>query len=317
MLIYNYTTKNDESKQIKITLASTSFIEKWVQYLKSLSVKCNQIEWYIAKLNDSTQIREPWENVYDLLKLRDSFMFINKHRMMHLSVVIEAIERLIESPQKVTQRHLNEWHRLFTIMEMRFLKNEEPVPEHVDKQEMFQSIQDVNFYTHNLEAWTYNKSAKRNHLNHNGVTRQYSIQFTNATNLNYTKAHNAVFSENNIELIHDEKFDFLTESFDYNVWLHEDITGKDQIKAWLDDDDLKHFDITGNLLMTPSITLDPKYLYKNVLSHPFFEKESKACNKTLDRYPIGNIVDLDNIDWDEFAVSKIDSIVLDDIKLWG
>lgn len=313
MLIYNYITNNKETKQISIELFNTDFVNYWVQYLDRISGKCPRVDWYIAGLNNCKWKRNPVDNVFDLLKIRDSFNFINRNGLENLADEITVLERLMAFPDKVNQQHLNKWHRIFTNLEMTYLKLQKKYPEHLDRKEIWQNIQDINMYVHHMESWTYHHVERRiPYLKH----MQYSIQFTNANNLSYTKPENQVFSEKNIEWIENFEFDFSNENYNATVWLHEDITGKDQIKAWLDEDNLNEFDITGNLLMTPSITLDPNMLYKQILDLPEFRKDSIKSNKKLNRFPLGNIIKKDNIDWDEFFISKIQNVNLFGKTIW-
>lgn len=315
MLRYTYITPKKERKFINIEILKYDFTNRWVNYITSLANKCPNINWYIAGLNDvSTGQREVECNVNELLKLRDIFNYINRNGLSDFDQEITEIEHLMAYPFKVKQSHLNKWHRMFTSLEMKYLKlPEESLPTHIDRQELWQNIQDINTYTHHLEMWTYCMVERRQPYNH---IRQYSIQFTNANNLNYLNKENQVFSSKNIEFIEEGGFDFFTQEYHCSVWLHEDITGKDQMKAWLDEDNLTEFDITGNLLMTPSITLDPDFLYAKILDNEMFRKDSKESNKTLDRYPIGNIIEPNKTDWAEFKRSTIEQVTLNNNILW-
>lgn len=313
MLTYTYITPNNDVKKIHIELFDYYFIKRWTKYLQKLSVKCPNIGWYISGLN-GVSTRKPELNVLDLLRIRDCFIFINKNNLEPYGPAIAEIERLLVYPDQVQQYHLNEWHRMFTKLEHRFLKIEEKISDKIDRGELWQVIQDINTYTHHLELWTYWQLPRRQEFRN---ATQYSIQFTNANNLKYLEQENNVFSPENIEFIEPGGFDFFTQNYDATVWLHEDITGKDQMKAWLDHDDLYEFDVTGNLLMTPSITLDPYKMYSSVLNNQKFREQSKYCSKSLDRYPIGNIVNINEIDWSIFFNCKIQSISLYDTELWN
>lgn len=317
MLIYNYKTSNSKILQIRIKLLETPFVNRWRNYLENLSVKCPHIRWYTASLNISKQTSNAVNNIANLEKLKDSFLYLKNNNIelndLDYNTVIQEIDDLIIKPELVKQKHLNKWHRIFTGLEMKYLKLEDPVPNYVDRSVLWQHIQDLNGYTHKMEGWTYHKVARREKYI---PVKQFSIQFTNAMNLSYTDKNNNVFDQNNIEFIEPGGFDIRKDSYNHTVWLHEDITGKDQMKAWLDEDDLSESDITGNLLMTPSITLDPYKIYQQVLDDSEFLKESLSLNKTVDRYPLGDVIDIQTINWDEFRQSKIISISLDDKKLW-
>ena len=313
MLVYNYKTPGGKRKQIAIEIAGNSFANYWVNYIDRLSNKCPAIEWYIAGLNSQQFVRSPRDNVYDLLQIRDAFNYINSRGLCDLVGELGDIERLMAFPEKVDQVKLNTWHRIFTSLEMEWLKLGKKLPESVDRHELWQYIQNVNTYVHHMEMWTYHKLDRRLHYKEH---MQYSIQFTNADNLNYRKKANQVFGQENLEWIDGFTFDFFNEKYDYSVWLHEDITGKDQMKAWLDNDDLTAEDITGNLLMTPSITLDPYMIYKRILDDKNFRFESKKSNKLLNRFPLGTILCKDQVDWPEFFKSKVENVLLFGKVLW-
>lgn len=313
MLVYNYKTPNNTKKQVTIELCGSLFVQYWVKYLENLSNKCPQIEWYIAGLNAQKFIRNPRDNVFDLLQIRDSFNFINSKGLYNLSDQITDLENMMAFPEKVNQKRLNEWHRIFTTLEFIYLKQGKKLPESVSRDELWHNIQNINTYVHHMEMWTYHHLDRRKKYKDQA---QYSIQFTNANNLSYRKKSNQVFSPENIEWTDNFTFDFFTENFEYSVWLHEDITGKDQMKAWLDHDDLTADDITGNLLVTPSITLDPYMMYADILKDNNFRYESKLANKFLNRFPIGNIMCKDQVDWEEFFQSKIENVMLFGKILW-
>jgi hypothetical protein len=314
MLVYNFITPEGAKFQISIELLNTPFTNRWINYLEKISGRCPNIQGYVGGLNEATFRREAHNNVSDLLKIRDCFNFINRNGLENFAEDITIIEKLMAFPEQVQQHHLNKWHRMFTSCEMKYLKEGRKLPDNIDRQELWQIIQDINTYVHHIELWTYYEMQRRKPFYNQ---RQFSIQFTNANNLNYLNKENQVFSQKNIEFIEPGGFDFFNEEYHHTVWLHEDITGKDQMKAWLDEDDLTEFDITGNLLMTPSITLDPFMIYPRILDNPKFREESKASGKTLDRYPLGNIILKDEIDWSGVLRDySVESVMLYGKKLW-
>lgn len=313
MLVYNYTTEDNQKQQICVELINTPFVQRWVDYLDRISTKCPKVGWYACGLNDSTERDDPKQNVQPLLNLRDSFLYLHKNNLFDFFKIIEEIEWLIANPRYVQQKHLNKWHRYFTSMENLYLYKETPTPSNVNRQEMWQYIQNLNGFTHMMEGYTYCKIPRRKKFMN---VKQYSVQFTNAMNLNYTEKNNNIFDPNNIERIEPNGFDFFKESYHYSVWLHEDITGKDQMKAWLDEDDLTQLDITGNLLMTPSVTFDPHMIYAQILNDPLFRKESLEARKPLDRYPLGNILNKDSIQWEKIYTAKFEKITLFGKTLW-
>jgi hypothetical protein len=111
-----------------------------------------------------------------------------------------------------------------------------------------------------------------------------------------------------------DTFDPTTEEYHYDVWINEDIQGKDHMKAWLDEDDLTQTDVWGNSFMTPNVMFDPHLIYASVIDKPDFIAEYKASGKTLNRWPLGKIVN--EVDWDSVEKGKISSIELDGTVLW-
>jgi hypothetical protein len=301
-------------KLILIDLNETQFVKYWIEYLLRLSAKVPKVDWYSAILNSTRYEGRPAnENVPPLIDLLLTFTYFQRINIMEkFDDIVNELKSLLVNPSLVEQTHLNKWHRIFTRLEHKYLKLEAPMDHHIDKKEFWQRVQDINTFTHKLETYTYPREERRNpYLGQ----CQFSIQFTNANNLNYIRA--GVFDEQNIERIpKDFIFDIKTDNFDYDVWLHEDITGKDQMKAWLDRDDLTEFDITGNILITPSITLDPYKIYPGILSTEEFQRDSIASNKPVNRYPLGTIRNKDNVDWDKFINCKVVKIKLNDSILW-
>jgi hypothetical protein len=316
LLIYTYIdNETNVEKTIFIKLNDTPFVKYWIDYLLRLTEKVPKVDWYSAILNSTKYEGRPAnENVPPLVDLLLTFVYFQRINIMEkFDDIVTELKTLVINPQLVEQTHLNKWHRIFTRLEHKYLKLEAPMDQQINKTEFWQYVQDINTFTHKLETYTYPREERR--IPYLGQC-QYSIQFTNANNLNYIKA--GIFDEQNIERIPKEfVFDIKTDNFDYDVWLHEDITGKDQMKAWLDRDNLNEFDITGNILMTPSITLDPHRIYPSILKTEEFRIESVASNKPVNRYPLGIIINKDKIDWEKFINCKVTKIRLNDKVLWN
>ena len=69
--------------------------------------------------------------------------------------------------------------------------------------------------------------------------------------------------------------------------------------------------------MTPNVLLDPNKIYANLMDNVKFKKFVLDSNKPINRYPIGNIVNINDINWELFRKgSKIISITLDGETLW-
>ena len=52
------------------------------------------------------------------------------------------------------------------------------------------------------------------------------------------------------------------------------------------------------------------------MDNPEFRKFVIDSNKPINRYPIGDIVNIDNVNWSLFRKGKLLSIVLDGETLW-
>jgi hypothetical protein len=57
-------------------------------------------------------------------------------------------------------------------------------------------------------------------------------------------------------------------------------------------------------------------MYKSIFDDPNFKIESKRSNKFINRYPIGNILNLQSINWQEILKCKILNVSLNDKIIW-
>jgi hypothetical protein len=154
-------------------------------------------------------------------------------------------------------------------------------------QELDRQVHIINSAVHELESfYTYQQLETRQKFN--GQVQQ--ILFTDAGNM-----EGKDFSMWNTNIT--EPFDHTTQETNYDVWLNEDILGKDLVRCFLDNDDPNNPDITGNLFLTPSLYVDIDRMYDKVLnSIEFNEWHQRLCpNKTLDRYPIGNVIERNGV----------------------
>jgi len=311
MLIYKFVnTENNERRSIKIELLNTPFSNRWRNYLIKTSQRVKSINWYCTKLNCNEYRMPTNETIQYLEKILKSLNFLQIHIGFEFDT--EIIE-IVKHPSEIKQHHLNTWHRYFTSLAGKFNSHQLSIPDGVNDKDIYMAIHDINSNTHRLEAFTYYNSPIRNSF---GKLGQLSIQCHNAHNLN--NLNNGVWADGHNESIEGDTFDFLTEEYHHSVWLHEDIEGKDQMKAWLDGDDLTCSDITGNLIMTPNITIDIPMLYPKVIDHPEFKKQSIECGKKINRPPLGNLVDFDyDQNFEFFLTAKVESVELDEEILWS
>jgi len=312
MLIYNYVAKNDPRKnqQIRIELLDRPFVHQWTQYMIELSERVSKINWYITSQANNERTMIPEKCLFHIQKVHDSFTYFQTHKVGDFSVYLNEIEYLLKNPSDIKQSHLNKWHRWFTTLASRYFGyNPESIPPTATRDDLYFAVHDVNGHAHRLEEYTYFDLERRRIF---PLCKQWSTQAHNAHNLN--NLHNSIWDKM-VELP-TGTYDYFSESYDHTVWMHEDIQGKDQMKAWLDHDELYHEDITGNLFMSCNVTFDPLKLYSTVLSREDFRKESIACGKTLDRPPLGDIVNIEEVDWTNMVNYNVRSIMLDSKVLW-
>jgi hypothetical protein len=304
MLIYNYTA-NGEKKQIVVELLDHPFVDKWQEYLQRTAARLPDILWRfnnhgMAKLYNL----DPMPH---LQELRKSFEFLQATLNLNYSTEINALDHLLVVPNDLTQQHLNTWHRHFTTVATEYYSGRMSIPAGVSQDLMFASFHALNQNVHDLEFMTYSKLSRRASL---GEKLQYSAHCADARSLD---GSNALWVSGHAETITDT-FDPRTEEYHYDVWLNEDIQGKDHMKAWLDEDDLSQGDVWGNSFMTPNVLFDPEMTYAGVLDNPEFIADYTASGKPLNRWPLGRVVN--QVEWASINLSKIDSIVLNGVTLW-
>ena len=308
--------EKDKLITIQIKLIDNEFIYKWKNYLIETHQRVPHVHWYITRFNNNTKHLQPSNLIVNLARLYSSFMFFQKHNAGDFTKEIQRIEHLFEHPEETTQNDLNIWHRHFTTMEQRYSNDNNKTPPNTLTADLYEYIQDVNQFTHRCEGYTYAACPRRQKY---GNMPMYTVQFTNANNHTYfANNENRQVWTSSTPRFPTGTFDCFNENTDYDVWLHEDIIGKDQIKAWLDHDDLKEFDVAGNEIWTPNIAFDPHKLFHSVIQDEDFKRESKESGKTLDRLPIGNIItDVKTIDWELVLTGRVIRIEVDDQLLWN
>ena len=220
------------------------------------------------------------------------------------------LEELYDDFGKVRQHHLNDWHRHFTTLEVRN-QAKQLFNGNSDSKKYYFYIHEINRIVHKLELLIPQTERKLKY-----PEEYFSINFSNANNNSLVKMDDCAKIWNYCVLLEPGIFDFETDDYDYDVWLQEDIVGKDHKKAWLEHDDLSQCDITGNLHITPSCLIDINKLYRRIFDDQEFRKESKASGKTVDRIPLGSIVS--PIDPDQLKRSMhVQTINLDGDTIWS
>lgn len=319
MLVYNYEVNpNATGKptnliptvQIQVKLLNTPFVKRWMTYLVNLSDRVPNIGWYMTSQASNERNIKLEEMIPSLTHLYNSFAYFHEHKIEDFTDIINELTYLLQNPASLTQHHLNTYHRWFTEFATRFFVTKYKQPPTCNEQELFTHVHNVNGYVHNLEQYTYYDLERRRIF---PVCKQWSTQAHNAHNLN--NLQNGIWDE--MVWLESGTYDFFNESYDHTVWLHEDIQGKDQLKAWMDHDILDPEDITGNLFMTPNVTFDPYKLYKTIMDRDDFRQESSATGKTLDKPPLGDIVNIDEVPWEHMVHYRVTSITLSNITLWS
>jgi hypothetical protein len=234
--------------------------------------------------------------------LIQSFELLQEHYRIDYTHEISDLYQLINNSKDLTQFQLNCWHRHFTTNAVNFVTNQET------NDVIFATINLLNEHVHDLEILTQNKIERRESVKDKVF---YGIVSGNSKNL---KDGESLWTGGNQESII-ENFTF---NNDYNctVWLNDDIEGKDHFKCWYDEDDASNTDIWGNTFMTPNVLLDPNKIYAHLMDNVKFKKFVLDSNKPINRYPIGDILDIEKVDWTIFKRgNKLISIVLDGIKI--
>lgn len=320
MLIYTFNTAHGVSKQIKIELLDKPWVKQWTSYLVKLHQRVPNLGFTLGHTNWFGMVHAD-TNQDMLAKILESFVFFDTYfPELEYKQYVELATELHENPRGMVQHHLNIFHRCFTTLASTWYSKAN-IPETTTREKVFYHMHVINEMVHKLEATTYKTAPRRLASAHNNFFAIYSDNINSA----YYKNKDKSWDMHGHEYFDDSHvFDCLVDEYQYDVWLNDDILGKDMIKAWLDGDKLDNDDITGNMLVTPSLMLDVEHTFAEVMSNEDFIKEYKTLNKKLNRFPIGNVVNKSDIDWsvdlDSHKKTKVDprvtKIELDGIVLW-
>jgi len=302
--------KNTTTVQVKIKLLDTNFANKWKDYLVRTIKRLPNLAWkpgYNPMVSNGTI--NPFNN---FKKLKESFVLLQKHYGTDYSFEINELDNLIQNPKKLTQSHLNLWNCHFTTNSMEFVINLETnhlIP-HTDTPDdvIFATIHMLNQCTHALAPITHQNNVRNVPLKNKAF---YNVRSADAINLDDSAS---LWGDGMIEGP-GEDFTFDNE-YHHTVWMADDIQGKDHFRCWYDEDDASKDYVRGNMFMSPNVMLDPDMIYATTMDTPEFKQFVIDSKKPINRYPIGNIVDVDNINWDVFKRGKLISIVLDGETLW-
>ena len=271
-----------------IDLLDTSFAKKWSVFMKNISQHRGRSHKVLAKdFQISTwspyqgHIKVPRARVVEIIDdLEEALDYCEGQIPQYdWTAAIEAFGRLRHtwrSRVTIRQSDLNILHREFTTQCL--LGNNKSDDPLLDKK-----VHDINQSVHLLETFvSWDNLPLRN--KYRGVC--HNVMYTSA---NFNSDDDSLF----FHRLKGSDFDFdhRAQKTDFNVWLANDILGKDLICCYLDGDDPNNNDITGNHFMTPNIMIDVDKHYNEICrSTEFNQWHSKHCpDKLLNRWPIGNI----------------------------
>ena len=300
--------KHNTAYSIHIDLLDNPFVDKWKSYIQDLAVRLPKIHWRFLLAGSKVNFAKD-ADVDSLLKLHEAFEFLHYFNLGEYEKELADLDFLIKNPKELRQRHLNIWHRHFTTQATEWYSKRMAVPYGL-VEETFNTIHAINQHVHVLEIATYR------HLNNIDIKKERFTHFINCTDSREFKIKDQLWSNYNSVQTFPDTFDPIGNNHHHSVWLGEDIQGKDQVKAWIEEDDLSAEDCTGNLFFTPNLILDPNYLYYTVMSNPDWQKQHEACGKPVNRWPIGDILNLESINWKTLHHAIIQSVELDGKTLW-
>lgn len=290
MLIYNFKdVQSNKQHQVEIQLASTNFVDFWLEYLEDILQKVPDIEWNNIRTNYG--YGHIWHEKFYLFLFRifKAYTFFNNHLPYDFKDQLLEIEEIISTPNRLNQEFLNQCHSDFYSLSTIYFKEEIEIPPNITRDDLYQSLHVLNGNIHALErGYTYGINDRRKAFSELGQFTT-EVKYGSRWNYNLSNMVNGVFSPVNTRFIDKFTFDYRTDNYDFDVWLNDDINGKDQFRAWLDKDDLTKPDITGNEVLTPNILFDPDKLYKRMIEHEDFRTESSKTKKPINRFPIGSL----------------------------
>ena len=281
---------------IDINLLNNNFVSEWISYLIKNSDYLKYVTYSKIYLDGSNKPINKMNIDKDLDLIENSLIDIGSSYDLNFSdAIIKTAEQKKTSP-KISQEYCNYIHRIFTrLMNNQNVTGMLPI---FQNNALFNNIHNLNDAVHRLETMSSFKLSKR----------RKEFYMMPVVHLSVPK-----FSFNNKQWIKNSFYPII-ESYDYTVWLNEDILGKDMIRSWLDYDNNQCDDITGNLFFTPSLLIDPFKTMKQIIDKSEWKDYYNNTYKTLNRFPIGNLVD-NSIDIFKSKDSTILSIFYNDRQI--
>jgi hypothetical protein len=307
----SYTVKQfNNTTTLNIELLDNYFSDKWKDYLVRTIKRLPNLAW-----SPSTHLLFNYSGINPtnhFNELKQSFELLQEHYGTDYSYEINELVHLISNPRELKQSHLNLWGRHYIDSSYDFVTNFETnhlIPQTDTPDDViFARIHALNQHTHDLAVLMYSRIERRAWLKNKPY---YGFRSANDRNLD----DSASLWGNGNQEPPGEDFTFDSE-YHHTVWMADDIQGKDHFKCWYDEDDPSYNDVGGNTFMTPNILLDPHMIYATTMDNPEFKQFVLDSNKPINRYPIGDIVNIDSVNWSLFRKGKLISIVLDGETLW-
>ena len=261
---------------VEFELAGAPGARRWFDYARAVVNSGTNTYWLTPVWEENATKPEEYslERVQVLCDELRSYTHRLRNTGYDFAECNAAIDRLAVAP---TQADCNITHRTFTTLVMDGWSTGEP--------EIERAIHGINGATHRLEV----SFPQQRREQFNG--RVFQVLFTDADTRN-----NVDFSIWNTRLDGDF-YDHRAHSTDYDVWMNDDILGKDLPRCFLDADDPHERDITGNRFLTPSLYFDLDRHYHHVAQSTEFNQwlDTTGCTKTLDRWPLGTITHISKL----------------------
>ena len=310
MLSYNIQRFN-HTTTVNIELIDNSFANRWKDYLIRIAKRLPNLSWSATKSPMLSYQKIDPINRFN--KLKQSFELLQEHYGTDYSYEISELAHLINNPKDLKQSQLNRWTRHYVTTAYDFVCNLETnhlIPQtDTPDSVIFATIHSLSQNARELEMLTHPDIARRAWLKDK---LYYGIRSADSINLDDS---DSLWGNGNQEPL-GEDFTF-DNDYQYNVWIGDDIQGKDHFKCWYDEDDASNDDVGGNTFMTPNLILDPYRIYATTMDNLEFKKFVFDSNKPINRYPIGNITNINDINWNVFRKgSRIISIAIDGKTLW-
>ena len=262
--------------RVEFELADNAAANTWFDYARDV-VRYTTNSFYCTHVWNEAATRDEhtnWQQIKRLTReLEGHIQTLARHTGQDYSDVRAAIRSLESQP---TQAACNTIHRLFTSV-----CQSGQLAEH-NSADLERSVHAINGCVHEIEV------SFAQPLREQWDGRVFQVLFTDALT-----REGVDFSVWNTSLRH-QQFDHRTEDTDYDVWLNDDILGKDLPRCFLDQDDPCESDITGNQFLTPSLYFDLDRHYHRIVTSPEFNTwlDDTKCGKTLDRWPLGTITNI-------------------------